>query len=315
MDDILKRVLGGDERAIARTISIVEEETRSAGDVMKRIFPHTGRAFVIGITGPPGVGKSTLVDKITARFRRENKNVGIIAVDPSSIFSGGAILGDRVRMQRHSTDPGVFIRSMATRGHTGGLSRSTGDAVDILDASGKEIIIIETVGVGQDEIEVVQYADTVVVVFVPGLGDDIQAIKAGIIEIADIFAINKADHPGADKVVAEIEYLFTLLSEGSFEKPDVIKTEAVYDRGVDELVEAIEKKRNRMDEQGILKKRRKERCENRLVSILRERLLDEITEKVMRDGRYHGYVDSIYEKKMDPYSAVEEMVREMGFKG
>ena len=314
MEDIVKKAIGGDERAIARTISIVEEESGFAGDIMKAIFPHTGKAFVIGITGPPGVGKSTLVDKVTERFRREGKSIGIIAIDPSSAFSGGAILGDRVRMQRHSTDPGVFIRSMATRGHTGGLSRATGDAVDILDAAGKEIIIIETVGVGQDEIEVVQYADTVIVVMVPGLGDDIQAIKAGIIEIADIFAINKSDHPGADKVVSEIEYLFTLLSEGSLEKPEIIKTEAVYDTGVDSLFEAIARKRKKIGEGDLLKARRKERCENRLISILRERLVEEFTDTVMKHARYHEYVDAIFEKKMDPYSAVDEMIRELGLK-
>ncbi len=314
MDDIVKKAIGGDERAIARAISIVEEEGKKAGDILKQVFPLTGKAFILGMTGPPGVGKSTIVDKLTERYRKSKRNVGIIAVDPSSAFSGGAILGDRVRMQRHSTDPGVFIRSMATRGHTGGLSRSTGDAIDILDAAGKEIIIVETVGVGQDEIEVVQYAETVIVVLVPGLGDDIQAIKAGIIEIADIFVINKADHPGAEKVVSEIEYLFTLLSENIPEPPEIVKTEAIFDKGMDELVEAIERRRKKIEDGSVRDARRRERCENRLLSILREKFVDEVMEKAVKDGRYGQYIDAIFDKTIDPYSAAEEIVRSISRK-
>ncbi len=309
MDDIVKKAIGGDERAIARAISIVEEEGKKAGDILKQVYPLTGKAFILGVTGPPGVGKSTIVDKLTERYRKNGKNVGIIAVDPSSAFSGGAILGDRVRMQRHSTDPGVFIRSMATRGHTGGLSRSTGDAVDILDAAGKEIIIVETVGVGQDEIEVVQYAEMVLVVLVPGLGDDIQAIKAGIIEIADIFVINKADHPGADKVVSEIEYLFTLLSEDLAEPPEVVKTEAVFDKGMDELIEAIDRKQRKIKDGSTRDTRRRDRCGNRLLSILREKFIDEVMEKAIKAGQYDQYVEAIFTKKIDPYSAAEEILR------
>ncbi|MEW5807764.1 MAG: methylmalonyl Co-A mutase-associated GTPase MeaB [Acidobacteriota bacterium] len=312
MKSIVEGMIAGDERSIARAITIIEEEPEIAAHLLKDIFPYTGRAFIIGITGAPGVGKSTLVDKIAERYRREGKKIGIIAVDPSSAFSGGAILGDRVRMQRHNLDSGVFIRSMATRGQMGGLSRFTGDAIDILDAAGKDVIIIETVGVGQDEIDIVSHSDSVVVVLIPGMGDDIQAIKAGILEIADIFAVNKADQPGADRVVSELEYLFTMLTESVLEMPEIIKTEALYDSGIDLLVEAIEKRHQKVIESGLLNEKRMERCENRLVSILRERLLNEAMENVLKDGRYHEYVNAIFVRRIDPYSAVEEIMKGFG---
>ncbi|HEX9900017.1 MAG TPA: methylmalonyl Co-A mutase-associated GTPase MeaB, partial [Candidatus Methylomirabilis sp.] len=208
--DLVQKTLQGDIRAAARLMSMIENATQGAIPALKALYPHTGKAYVVGVTGPPGSGKSTLVDGITEELRRLDKSVGIVAVDPTSPFTGGAILADRIRMQRHSLDPGVFIRSMATRGHLGGLARATNDVVDILDAAGKDYVIIETVGVGQDEVEVVKAAHTSVVVAVPGMGDEIQAIKAGIMEIGDLFVVNKADRDGADKTVTEIEMMLHL---------------------------------------------------------------------------------------------------------
>ena len=237
---LAEKILQGDIRAAARLMRDIDDGLKSAVEELKALYPHTGKAFIVGLTGPPGAGKSTLVDQLTAAYRKQNKRVGVVAVDPTSPFTGGAILGDRIRMNRHADDDGVFIRSLATRGYLGGLSRSTGDVVNVMDAMGMDVVIIETVGVGQDEIDIVRMAHTTVVVMVPGLGDDIQAIKAGILEIGDIFVVNKADREGADRTVRELANMLDMKPVKSGEwQANVLKTEAQRNRGIEELVEEI----------------------------------------------------------------------------
>src|SRR5689334_21232398 len=243
---LAERVLAGDARAIARAISLIEDESTAGAELVREIYRRTGRAYLIGVTGPPGAGKSTLVDRMTAELRKAGQSVGIIAVDPTSPYTGGAILGDRVRMGAHFGDEGVFIRSMATRGHLGGLSRATSDAALVLDASGKDIVLIETVGVGQDEIDIVRTADVSIVTMVPGAGDDVQALKAGIMEIADIFVVNKADREGADRTVASIEMVLSLRTFAAGEwRPPIVKTEATTGKGIAELIDVIDRFRAR----------------------------------------------------------------------
>ncbi len=297
-------MLAGDPRAIARAISLIEDEVPSGAELIRRIFAHTGRAYLMGVTGPPGAGKSTLVDKMTAEIRKAGQTVGVVAVDPTSPYTGGAILGDRVRMQAHAGDDGVFIRSMATRGHLGGLARATGEVASVLDASGKDVVIIETVGVGQDEVDIVRTADVSIVTIVPGAGDEVQALKAGIMEIADIFVVNKADREGADRTVSSIEAMLSLhtFAEGDW-RPPIMKTEATAGRGVPELLEMIERfKQHTAATQGS---RRRARAEWRLRELLGHRFLRHVEETILKAGEFDAILERIASRELDPYSAVD----------
>ena len=309
-DSLLERVIAGDRRSVARAISTVEDDAASASELMKQIFPRTGRALVIGITGAPGAGKSSLVDKLAAYYRKKGDRIGIIAVDPSSPFSGGAILGDRIRMQTLSLDPGVFIRSMATRGNLGGLARATVEAVAILDASGYDKIIVETVGVGQDEIEIAKTADVCVVVLVPGMGDDVQTMKAGIMEIADVLVVNKADREGVLRTERELEALLSLATREDEWQPPIVKTVAIENRGIAELAAAVEKSKQFQAGAPAAAGRRQAIARWRIVELLRDRL---VAETLSRDGaseRLEQLAAEVAIKKRDPYSAVEELIKE-----
>ncbi len=301
------RVLDGDPRAIARAISLIEDEAAAGAGLVRSIFSRTGRAYLIGVTGPPGAGKSTLVDRMTAEIRAGGRTVGVVAVDPTSPFSGGAILGDRVRMQAHAADPGVFIRSMATRGHLGGLARATSEVALVLDAAGKDVVLIETVGVGQDEVDIVRTADVSVVTIVPGAGDEVQALKAGIMEIADIFAVNKADREGADRTVASIEAMLSLQVFGEGEwHPPIVKTEATTGKGVHELLDTIERFRSHTAaQQGT---RRRARAEWRVRELLGQRFLAHVEREVLAPGEFDTMLEEIAARRLDPYTAADGIV-------
>ncbi len=302
---LAQQILDGKPRAIARGISLVENNSHDAQDLLKELFPHTGKSAVIGITGSPGSGKSTLVDKLIGELRRENKEVGIIAVDPSSPFSGGAILGDRIRMMRHSSDPGIFIRSMATRGHLGGVAKASGEAIAVLEASGKEIILVETVGVGQDEVEVVKYADIILVVLIPGAGDEIQVFKAGLMEIADIFVLNKADSPETHKTENQLKAMLDL---GLRDKaiPPVVKTVATEGTGIKALVEEIEKVLSARDHE-VLAARKKRLISWMLKDIISDKLYRSVSDN-LSDSEFEEFVGKIYQKEMDPYTAADLII-------
>ena len=305
---LIERVTRGDIRAVARAISKVEDNSSDASELMKKIFPHTGRGLIVGITGAPGAGKSSLVDKLALFYRRQNERVGIVAVDPSSPFSGGAILGDRIRMQALGLDPGVFIRSMATRGSLGGLARSTVDAVSILDAAGYSKIVVETVGVGQDEVEIVKAADVSVVVLVPGMGDDIQAIKAGIMEIGDVFVINKADREGVYSTEKELEALLSLSAREDGWLPPIVKTVATEGKGVEDLAAAIENYRKFHFKTDLGERRRVSIARWRILELLRERLVSRTLASDSASETLDRLADEVARREQDPYSAVEELI-------
>jgi LAO/AO transport system kinase len=301
------RILAGDPRAIARAISLVEDESAAGAALIGDIYTHTGRAFLLGVTGPPGAGKSTLVDQLTGELRRAGRTVGVLAVDPTSPYSGGAVLGDRVRMQAHAEDPGVFIRSMATRGHLGGLARTTTEAALVLDAAGYDVIVIETVGVGQDEVDIVRTADVAVVTIVPGSGDEVQALKAGIMEIADIFVVNKADREGVDRTAASIETMLALEDwpTGSW-RPPVLRTVATTGAGVAELLETVERFRREAAESAGA--RRRARAEWRLRELLGRGFMRHVETHVLGAGEFDEILERIAGRDIDPYGAAESVI-------
>ncbi|HEX3101931.1 MAG TPA: methylmalonyl Co-A mutase-associated GTPase MeaB [Pyrinomonadaceae bacterium] len=307
--EILQKLLAGDPRSIARSITKVESGSDDAAALMKTVFPHTGKAMVIGITGSPGAGKSSLVDKLALFYKDKGERVGIVCVDPSSPFSGGAILGDRIRMATLGLDKNVFIRSMATRGNLGGLSRSTVDAVAILDAAGFNKVIVETVGVGQDEVEIVKTADVSVVVLVPGMGDDIQAIKAGIMEIGDVFVINKADREGVIRTQKELESLLGLAHRPDMWMPPIVKTIATESKGIEDLSAAITSyfEFQRSETGGLVRKTAIARW--RLTELVQERLLSDLMNQNGTSEKLDRLAAKIAEKQIDPYSAVEEILQ------
>jgi len=306
MPALAERVFAGDARGIARAISLIEDESPAGAELVRAIYPRTGRAYLVGVTGPPGAGKSTLVDRMTTELRKAGQTVGIVAVDPTSPFSGGAILGDRVRMGAHFGDEGVFIRSMATRGNLGGLARATSDVALVLDAAGKDIVIIETVGVGQDEVDIVRTADISIVVLVPGAGDEVQALKAGIMEIADIFVVNKADRDGADRLVQSVAGMLALqtFQPGDW-RPPIVKTEATSGTGVPELIAAIET--FRAHSEATRATRRRTRQEYRLRDLLSHRLM-QLVEETLPEGELQRVVDGIASREVDPYSAATDII-------
>ncbi|KYO67616.1 methylmalonyl Co-A mutase-associated GTPase MeaB [Thermovenabulum gondwanense] len=303
---LYERILNKDKRAVARLITLIENQTKEAREELKYIYKNTGNAKIIGITGPPGAGKSSLVNELVKTIRKEGKTVGVIAVDPTSPFSGGAILGDRIRMNEISLDPGVYIRSMGSRGSLGGIAKAAFDAVKVLDAYGMDYIIIETVGVGQSEVDIVKLADTVVLVLVPGLGDDVQAIKAGIMEIADIFAINKADKEGADRLIIEIQMMLDIGMKESSWRPPVLKTVALSGMGVPELFEEVKKHLEFQKNNGLLEEKRMLRIKEEFYNHLKDMVAKEILEK--KSQKIKELLKDIEQKKLDPYSAVEIII-------
>jgi len=313
--DKLRKIREGDVRTASRLIRNLEDDLPEAKSAIKRIFPHTGRAHVIGLTGSPGAGKSTLVDALISSFRKKERTVGVLAVDPTSPFTGGAILGDRIRMQRHAEDPGVFVRSLATRGALGGLSKAVGDAVHVLDVMGKEIIMVETVGTGQQEVEIINHSHTVIVVLVPGMGDEIQAIKAGIMEIADIFVINKADRDGATQLYSELTAMLNMAPEftGGWRLP-IIRTGNVFDSGpfgesMEELAAAIAEHYRRLVEKDLLGDRMRRKTLVEINEALRDAILEPILKDLTESGEMDRIAGRLLRKESDPYTIAEEVAR------
>ncbi len=307
----IERLRSGNPRALARAISTVENRGPESAELLKALFPHSGRARILGMTGAPGAGKSTLVHQLAKHYRREGKTLGIIAVDPTSPYTGGAILGDRIRMQDHHADPGIYIRSMATRGSLGGLARTTADVATVLDASGRDLILIETVGVGQDEIDIVRLADITIVILVPGMGDDVQTIKAGIMEIADIFVINKSDREGAERVEREVRVMQSLATRNDGWTPPIVKTVASDGQGVAELAAAIADYEAYLKKENLILKRNIQNWQERLTEMLRDAMLERARAH-LGNGRAEQYAAEVAQHKRDPYTLVEEIVRKAG---
>jgi LAO/AO transport system kinase len=307
----IEQLRAGEPRALARAISAVENRAPGWADLLKALFPHSGHARILGLTGPPGAGKSTLVDHLARLYRKENRTVGIIAVDPTSPYTGGAILGDRIRMQEHFSDPGIYIRSMATRGWLGGLARTTADVAAVLDASGRDLVMIETVGVGQDEVDIVRLADITVVILVPGMGDDVQTIKAGIMEIADIFVINKSDREGAEGVERALRALQSLAMRSDHWTPPIVKTVATEGAGIQDLATAIGEYEAYLQKDNLALKRNIQNWQERLIEMLRDAMLEKAREQI-GDGTVARYAAEVAEHKRDPYTLVEEIVSRVG---
>ena len=303
-----QQIRTGEVRAVSRAITAIENHAPDSEALLKILFPHTGAAYLSGITGAPGTGKSTLVDRLAAHYRKAQQKVGVIAVDPTSPYSGGAILGDRIRMQSHAGDNGIFIRSMATRGFLGGLSRAAAEVALVLDAAGKKQILIETVGVGQDEIDIVRLADCVVVVLVPGLGDDIQSMKAGLMEIADIFVLNKADREGADRLEEQLHAMLSLVMPRDGWHPPVIRTVATENSGIDALATAIDKFRVHFESSGQREKKHQEHWKNRLLGLLESRLLEQVLHGAEGEKRLDRMAAEVAQRKKDPFTAVNELL-------
>jgi len=305
--DLLVRADGGDKRSIARLLTIVENDEPGASEILRAVYPRTGRARIVGVTGPPGGGKSTLVSRLAGAYRENVARVAVVAVDPSSPFSGGAILGDRIRMRERFLDEGLFIRSMASRGHAGGLSRATMRVINVLDALGVEVVIVETVGVGQEEVDVVRVADTVCLVTVPGLGDDIQAIKAGILEIADVLVVNKADRPGADEAARDLAQMLTLGAQRLAWKPIIVRTSATENTGIAELVTAIAAHDAWARNSGEHERRRTDAARSEVESLLQQALIRRLEDRI-GPGRLDDAVARVARRDVDPYAAVEELL-------
>jgi len=305
---LVERILKGENVSLSRVISLVENESSQVPEIMKLIAPHLGKAHCIGVTGPPGVGKSTLVDKLTVLMRKQGLKVGIIAVDPSSPFTGGAVLGDRIRMQQHYLDDGVFIRSMATRGSMGGLPQATSSVIKLLDAAGKDIILIETVGVGQSEVDIMEKTDTVLVILCPESGDAIQTMKAGLFEIADIFVVNKSDHPGADNFFRDIKAMLQL-RETSWWNIPVVATEAVNDIGIEELYKQIQLHHQSLCEEGRLSQRRQLQRKQDFIKTLERKLTHKLLMLIEQDGQLSIYIERVEKGEIDPYSAADEILK------
>ncbi len=300
-------VRGGDRRALARAITLIENSDPMAYNLVREVYPETGSAYVVGITGPPGVGKSSLIAALVRHIRADDRTVGVISVDPSSPFTQGALLGDRIRLTEHFLDPGVFIRSMGTRGHLGGLAEATLQALLVLDAAGKDIVFVETVGTGQSEVEVIGIADTVLLVLMPGSGDSIQALKAGIMEIPDVIAINKKDHPAAKTMLNEVRSILTLDKERSW-KPPIVLTEAINDEGVTDLWAKIEEHRAFLDEEGLLEERRRKNLAGEVFAVASARAKTHLERAVRDDPELRRLLDEVQQRELDPLTAVREIM-------